>query len=323
MIKIKFVDVHWEFNKESNFIIQILQNHNIEYEYSDCPDYLFFSCEGTEHYKYDKCVKIFFTGEPVTPDFNQCDYAIGYDDLSFGERFCKRPYWMSRSMPQKITKSDDELLNRKFCNFVYSNEIRGTAVELRKQFALKLMEYKHIDCPGKVLNNMQNAISPRHDNWESGKLRFIEDYKFTIAFENNSMIGYTTEKLEDPLYAHSVPIYWGNSNVIKYFNQDAFLYCNGGEEVFDSIIQRIIYLDTHDDAYLAMVKTPCMLNSYDVTQEKEKLEQFIINIIEKGNIPYEKDALGFAKKMSIPDLSSKELASRLFWKLKYHLKRRQ
>lgn len=42
MIKIKFVDVHWEFDKNNNFIISILKNNNIEYEFSDQPDFLFF-----------------------------------------------------------------------------------------------------------------------------------------------------------------------------------------------------------------------------------------------------------------------------------------
>ena len=325
MIKIKFVDVHWEFNKENNFITDIINRNFGGFEVSDTPDFLFFSCEGTEHYKYDNCVKIFFTGEPVTPDFNQCDYAIGYDELEFGNRYCKRPYWLNCAMPETITKSDEELLNRKFCNFIYSNETRGTAVELRKKFTLKLMEYKQVDCPGKVLNNMKDAIAPRHDNWEEGKRRFIEDYKFTISFENNKMIGYTTEKLEDPLYAHSVPIYWGNPNVKNYFNSNAFVFCNGLEEDFekyiDILIDRIIYLDTHDDEYLKMVKAPCMNTAYDVDKARENLEKFVVGIIEKGNVPYEKDSLGLAKKMSIPDLSTKELVKRLVWKVKYHLRR--
>ena len=37
----------------------------------------------------------------------------------------------------------------------------------------------------------------------------------------------------------------------------------------------------------------------------------------RGNHPYEKDALGFSKKMSIPDLSSKELVVKLLSKMKY------
>ena len=63
MVKIKFVDVHWEFDKKNNFITDILDKHFGGYEFSDEPDFLFFMCEGTEHYKYDNCVKVFFTGE--------------------------------------------------------------------------------------------------------------------------------------------------------------------------------------------------------------------------------------------------------------------
>lgn len=322
MIKIKFVDVHWEFNKEDNFILDILKKNRIEYEFSDEPEFIFFMCEGTEHYKYDNCVKVFFTGEPVTPDFNQCDYAIGYDDIEFGNRYCKRPYWLFNELPKAPDRSDEELLNRKFCNFVYSNETRGTSVELRKKFALKLMEYKHVDCPGKVLNNMKDAIAPRHESWEEGKRQFIRDYKFTIAFENNKMYGYTTEKMVDPMQVYSVPIYWGNPDVNKYFNEDAYLYCDGSEEAFDSLIERIIYLDTHDEEYLKMVKAPRMVEGFSAEEQQKKLEEFIVGIIQRGNHPFEKDALGFAKKMSIPDLSSKELVKRLIWKVKYHLRKK-
>lgn len=323
MIKIKFVDVHWEFDQKNNFITEIINRNFGGFEISDSPDFLFFSCEGTEHYKYDNCVKIFFTGDPVTPDFNQCDYAIGYDEIEFGERYYKKPYWANRMVPDRAMKTDEELLNRKFCNFVYSNESRGTAVELRKAFALKLMAYKHVDCPGKVLNNMQNAIAPRHSNWAEGKLHFIEDYKFTIAFENNKMIGYTTEKLEDPLYVYSVPIYWGNPNVENAFNKDAFIFCNGQEDNFEKVINRIIYLDTHDDEYLKIVKAPRMNKTYDVEKEKKNLEEFIVDIVKKGNVPYDKDTLGLAKKMSIPDLSTGELVARLFGKVKYCLEKKK
>ena len=37
-----------------------------EYEFvfdKENPDYLFYSCFGTEHLRYDRCIKIFYGGE--------------------------------------------------------------------------------------------------------------------------------------------------------------------------------------------------------------------------------------------------------------------
>lgn len=145
------MDVPHEFDIENNFITTIIDRNFGSHDAIEMPDFLFFSYCGTEHYKYDNCVKVFFANEVVVPDFNQCDYAIGREELNFGERYCQ-------------------------CNEIEVNE---------------------------------------------------------------------------------------------------------------------------------------------------KLESFIVRIIKKGNVPYEKDALGLAKKMSIPDLSSKELVERLIWKVKYHLRKKK
>lgn len=159
MIKIQITDVCREFDIKNNFIIDILVRKFGGYEISEKPEFLFFSSRGTEHNKYEDCVKIFLANEGVTPDFNFCDYAIGYDEMQFGERYFKWPHCMTY--------------------------------------------------------------------WES------------------------------------------NSNI----------------------------------------------------SDMTALEEYIVGIIEKGNSPYEKDALGLAKKMSIPNLSTKELVRELFVKVLYRLRK--
>ena len=248
IVKINFSDMWGDFDVHENFITDAIRELFGNYEISEQPDFLFFSCSGTNHYRYDDCIKIFIAGEAVVPDFNICDFAIAYPYIEYGDRYLKHPAWFWHTPPMPVGLSDDELLNRRFCNFVYSNEKRGTAVEFRKQFAKKLMEYKSIDCPGKVLNNMPSgSIEPRKGNWRDGKIDFIRNYKFTIAFENCRMFGYSTEKIEDPFIAHSVPIYWGDPEVGKSYNINSMICVNGYEDDLDTIIERIIYIDTHDD----------------------------------------------------------------------------
>lgn len=82
-IKLKYLD----FNKGSyttelgyEYFSGILSK-KYKVELSDEPDYVIYSVFGQEHLnaKYDNCVKIFFTTECYTPNFNHCDYGIGYD----------------------------------------------------------------------------------------------------------------------------------------------------------------------------------------------------------------------------------------------------
>ncbi len=295
MIKLGFCDMPRNFDVENNFLTDILEKNNVEYIITSKPDFLIYSCYGSSHYEFQDCVKIFWTVEPIVPDFNICDYAVGFEQLEFGERYCKRPYWLDEKMPNRNLINDNDALNRKFCNFIYSNEDNGIGTILRKEFALKLMNYKHVDCPGKVLNNMQGAITPREGDWRNGKLEFIKNYKFTIAFENSMYLGYTTEKLMEPYQVNSIPIYWGNPDVLKDFNEKSMILCNGKN--FDEVIEKIKQLDQDDDLYLQMLHEQPMNASF-VDDEREKLEKFFLNIFEKGNAPFNKDPLGYIEKMA-------------------------
>lgn len=315
MIKIDFCDMPNGYVKEDNPLIEIVKKYFGEYEITEHPDFLFYSCMGTKHYEYQDCVKIFYTDEAVTPNFSECDYAIAFDHITFGDRYFRRPVWQYDVLPKECRLTDEEAINRKFCNFVYSNEHIGEAVEFRKQFALKLMEYKHVDCPGKVLNNMENAITPRKGtDRRSGKVEFIKDYKFTIAFENSRFDGYTTEKMLEPITVHSIPVYWGNPRVTEDFNEKAFINCNGYENNMDEIVKRVIELDQDDAKYLEMLHQKPMCASYD-EQEIDKYEQFIVEIIKRGNHPINKDPLEFGKRMTFGNESVKSLIRKLIKKI--------
>lgn len=315
IIKLNYCNVWKGFDINNNFFTNVAQKYFGGYEISDKPDFLIYSCFGSDHRKWNDCVKVFFTNEAVSPNFSECDYAIAFDDITFGERYMRKPVWFpdNTNCPKECDITRDEALNRKFCNFIYSNDKDGNAAKMRKDFAEALMKYKHIDCPGKVLNNMQDAIEPRDGNWQQGKIDFIRNYKFTIAFENSDYEGYTTEKMLDPLSAHSIPIYWGNPKVTKDFNENAFINCNGYENNFEKIIEKIIEIDNNDDLYMEMLNAKPMSDEYD-DSEIYRLEEFVYNVFSKGNNPYNKDPRGFAKRMSAQNLSRKEIILRLLKK---------
>ena len=88
-VKIAFVDFWDNFDKEGFVCTRVLARHFDVEIMADAneADYVFYSVNGDSHWFLPpEKIKIFYTGEAVTPDFNACDYAIGFDWLTFGSR---------------------------------------------------------------------------------------------------------------------------------------------------------------------------------------------------------------------------------------------
>jgi hypothetical protein len=149
-------------------------------------------------------------------------------------------------------KDADRILAEKtrFCNFIYSN----VNAKERIEFFHLLNEYKRVDSAGKVLNNMGSVL-----DWgvarNEGKLKFIRPYKFTMAFENASYPGYTTEKLVQPMLANSLAIHWGNPVVGRDFNTKSFINVHDYSS-FEEAVDAIIKIDQDDALYKQYVSQP-------------------------------------------------------------------
>lgn len=126
-IRVKTVDFSSTGDgNQDNFIVDLLRKR-YHVVISDNPDFLIYSMWGDKHLEYD-CTKIFYTGEPVSPDFNECDYAIGFDPLQFGARYLRLPLFAMEITPDIQDRSrfvDVSFSDKRFCNFIYSNEFTG------------------------------------------------------------------------------------------------------------------------------------------------------------------------------------------------------
>lgn len=251
-MKVFFTDFWVGLDQTNNFLYNALsKKYSLEID-KDNPDVLFFSCYGNHHLQYKNCIKVYYTGENDTPNFSWCDYAMGFDEIVFGDRYLRLPqYAIQPRFPELFREQSlsESLFNRRFCNFVYSN---NDANPLRNAFFHYLSNYKRVDSGGRVENNIGGPV----DN----KLAFISNYKFTIAFENSAYPGYTTEKLVEPMICKSIPIYWGNPLVDNDFNVDAFVWIKD-KDGFDSALEEIKYLDENKAAYLKKLSTPKLKNS--------------------------------------------------------------
>jgi hypothetical protein len=104
----------------------------------------------------------------------------------------------------------------------------------------ELSKYKRVDSGGRAHNNIGYLV----DN----KLDFINNYKFTICFENSEYPGYTTEKLVHPKLKDSIPIYWGNPRVGDDWNTKSFINAYDFNNLGD-LIEYIKEVDNNDDLY--------------------------------------------------------------------------
>lgn len=240
------------------------------------PDYLFFSCFGKKNLFYTDCIKIFYSGENIIPDLNLCDYAVCLSDIQAGDRIYHHylPLYGKGRDAVKFNLTPNELLNRKFCNFVYSNNI--CASHYRERLFKELSKYKRIDSGGAFLNNMGGRVKD--------KLLFQREYKFSLAIENSSVRGYTTEKIYEPFLAQSLPVYWGNPNISSDYCPNSFVNLMQFSSV-EEAVEEIIRLDKDDTAYLEMVTTPFWPygNSFEefYDNEIEKMKAFFRSIFDR------------------------------------------
>lgn len=248
LIKIQFTDWWDVFDPHDNFITDALKD-NFEYEISDDPDFVFCSMFGRRHLKYD-CAKIFFTGENILPDFNLVDYGMGFQAIDFYDRYLRLPLYVlyPKEVEAALNKHtfEDEwyLKDRKFCNFVISNAISDPS---RDAMIEALNSYKSVASGGRYRNNVGGPVKD--------KVEFQKGYKFTMSFENTGSRGYTTEKIIEAFASGTVPIYWGNPDIAKEFNPEAFINCHDFDS-FEAVVEEVKRIDNDDEAYLKMAKAP-------------------------------------------------------------------
>lgn len=274
-IKIKFVDFGTSFEKEGFYIYQyLLKKYNVII--SDEPDYLFFSSFGYEHLKYN-CIRIFYTGENARPNFNHCDYAIGFDYIEFEDRYIRFPLFLAFDAYRNIFKiacekhldTNNLKIRNKFCNMVCSNGLNSERIRFFKE----LNTYKQVDSGGKLLNNVGGPVK--------SKLEFQKNYKFSLAFENSKSNGYSTEKIIDAFASGGIPIYWGDSRITEVFNEKAFINSNQFHST-EEVIAFIKKVDENDDIYLSYIKEPMLLNKDYLKTSEKKLNKFLDNIFEQS-----------------------------------------
>lgn len=276
-MKIAYTDFWPDFNPEKlplTKLINGLGDIRMTESLEDA-DFLLFSCMGQKHwFAPDRVVKIFYTGENITPDFNACDYAIGFDWLDFGDRYLRFPLYylyddICEKMERKHLKPINEIvdLKKKFCSVTISN---GNRNPIFKDLFGALSSYKVVDSGGKWANNIGGPVED--------KFSFDLEHKFSLVCENSSSPGYTTEKLVQAFAANCIPIYWGDPAVTKVFNQKAFINVQDYVSI-DDVVNKVREVDGNNEIYIEMLQQPALTDSYYLKDNQLMvLEKFLSNI---------------------------------------------
>jgi len=287
-IKVKFVGFWPGFKPEKELFFKIL-NRKYDVQITEEPDYIFCSCFANRFY-FDYCnysqIRIMFSGENYTPDFNLVDYAISRYPIKFFDRNFYLPGCFDHKLDYPIELEnkkrdyDKSILEEKiyFANFIASHD---SEYNIRGDFCKKLAEYKRVECPGTYLNNM---VEKEDISWEDGsKVGFQRKCKFSLCFESTSNLGFTTEKIVDAFYADTIPIYYGNPDIDSIFNPKAFVDISKFSN-WDEAIKYIINVDQNDDDFLSMLREPIFVENNCVSKKYAELEAFFDNIFSQ---PYD------------------------------------
>lgn len=109
-------------------------------------------------------------------------------------------------------RDKEPLVKSKLISVISSNKAFTKGHQERIDFVLKLKEHfgDKIDLFGRGFNDFE-------DKWD-----VIAPYKYHVVIENSSYPDYWTEKLADCYLGNSYPIYYGCTNLEKYFDDESY-----------------------------------------------------------------------------------------------------
>ena len=261
-IRLGFAGFWDSFDPRDNFLTRLLETR-WRIELVAEPDFLIHSCigGGRHGHRRSDCVRIFYTGENIAPDWLSTDWAFSFEYTDHPRHF-RLPHWPFYIDPPRLVKglpaggaADVEAIlaaRPRFCGFVVSNPLCKT----RNEFFRRLSKYKRVDSGGKLFNNVGGRVAD--------KRAFLAECRFNIAFENESHPGYTSEKVAEPMLVNTIPIYWGDPLVGNDFDTRSFLSFHdtppgpglSASAALDLLVDRVVAADRDPAIYARMLARP-------------------------------------------------------------------
>ena len=151
-VRIGFTAFHGGFDPQHNPITDLLRRR-FEVQVCDDPDFMFCADFWYGAHRFDlnklECVRIGYTGENDNADFSSFDYYIGFEHITYPDRYFRCPNllfdcdlsdWQPLEDPAAFAAS-----KTRFCNFCFSHQSESGA---REAMVRLLSDYKTVDCFG-------------------------------------------------------------------------------------------------------------------------------------------------------------------------------
>ena len=239
------------------------------------PDYLIYNVYNSddlnEKYK-DNIIRIAFYTENQIPTMNNADYIFSHSHITYLDRYFKNSIFLWEKFSEIKKIREDVIKNpirKKFC----AGAITNCGATFRLDFIHKLNNYKIVDLGGSCENNLGGKVKD--------KIKFLSDYKFSIAMENSEGDGYISEKIVDSFRAGTIPIYYGDYFIEEFFNPKTYILIKG-EKDFNEKIEYIKKIDNDDKLYLDIMKeNPFIDEKFLDKIDKKEIGEFLSNIFEQ------------------------------------------
>lgn len=277
-MNLAFLDFWHDFQPDNNFFIHIIREikEDVFLTAPENADVIIYSCFGESHRKYN-CKKIFFTGENLRPNFNECDLSISFDFDTYNNSNFRLPLWYlyidwfgvksygnpNWLIPVEYLYGGNDFYKKeknKFCSTVFSS-----SYSTRFNMVNLLNTYKNVDCYGKIHNN-------KLPDGEKYKMDIISNYKFNICFENTIYPGYFTEKLLQAKVAGCIPIYYSDKSYSNDFNTKCCINMIDFEDQ-NNLLEYIKEIDSNSRLYSNILNE----NIFNDIPNLDKIKKYLKN----------------------------------------------
>jgi hypothetical protein len=212
-------------------------------------------------YKIDKPVvkkdtlNVWYTGENLRPPHDDgWDLILSFETSKISPKHIYLPFWATR-LGKNIQEAQ-----------INQNKFMTTRhlTDKRQNFACAVFNnpeptrLKAIQEISKIRNvDLYGAI---FDKRIEDKIRILNDYNFSVCFENDLYPGYITEKVFDAWAAGTVPIWWGIDNT-GVLNKNAII--NFADENFNSNIVKLKEILSNHELLISMRNEPLLNFAYN------------------------------------------------------------
>ena len=196
---------------------------------------------------------------------------IIYIYFNYFDRYFKTNvfFWENfNDIDSKRLKVLNNPIRKKFCAAVISN--CDSPYLFRMNFIKKLNKYKKVDMGGLCNNNIHRKVK--------NKIKFLSEYKFSIAMENSRGDGYLSEKIVDSFRAGTIPIYYGDYLIDEFINPKTYILIKGEKDIKKKI-KYIIKIDNDDKLYKEIMKEKPIIDDKLIEKiDKKEIMEFFYNI---------------------------------------------